>query len=334
MRHRGKGTFVIIWAAVFFLFGTLSIVAADMDKPLQNLTITTGGVGGNWYPIGGAISEIINPKIKKYGYKSRGVPGGGVANPARVGMGEAHIGIAQSSFLVMAVKGEDVYKEKYPKLRSIANMFQMADHFVIAEEAGIQSIKALIEKPDIKWGPGKIGTSTQWLFTKLMNAYGTSAKDLEKHGWRFDYGSQQHQSSQYRDKHIDGFCMHTQVPSSSSMQAVMSRPSIFLPIDDAAADQMKKDWGTNRVKIPANTYKGQDKDIATITMPTILFASVEVPDEVVYELLKTMFAEKEYLAGVHVDFKEFNPEAACQGLGIELHSGAKKYYQEIGVLKK
>jgi len=325
---------LVLLFCFFLLMGDFHALAGEGKKPIQNLTITTGGVGGNWYPIGGALSEIINPKIEKYGYKSRGVPGGGVANPARVGMGEAHIGIAQSSFLVMAVKGEDVYKKPYPKLRSIAKLFQMADHFVVDEKAGVKSIRELIQKEDVKFGPGKVGTSTQWMFAKLMGEYGVPVKELEKRGWKFDYGSQRHQESQYRDKHIVGFCMHTQIPSASVMQAVMGRSSKFLSIGDDIAANMKKKWGTNRVIIPAGTYKGQDKDVETITMPTVLFSSTDVPDEVIYEIIKTMFQETEYLSGVHVDFKKFNPKMAIEGLGIELHPGAKKYYNEIGVLTK
>jgi len=326
-----KFILVICLIASAFLIGAVTDVQAART---QSLTITTGGVGGGWYPIGGGIADIINPKIKKFGFRAGAVPGGGVLNPARVGMGEADIGITQSSFLILAQKGEEPYKDKYPNLRSICRMFDQAFHYAVAEETGITSIDQIVkDKMKIKFGPNKVGTSSEWLFNKVMAAYGAPVETLKDWGWKLDYGAQSHILSQYRDKHIDGFTMHTQVPNATTMEATIARKTRFLHVNDTVADIMKKDWGTKRTTIPTGTYENLKEDINTITMPNVLFTTVDMPDDVVYEIVKTMFERKKYLTKVHVLFKGFTHQSALEGIAIELHPGAKKYFKEVGALK-
>ena len=326
---------IFILMMCLFVSGLLPGILGDAKAArLQSLTITTGGVGGGWYPIGGGIANIINPKIKKYGFRAGAVPGGGVLNPARVGMGEADLGLTQSSFLILAQKGEDPYKAKYTNLRAICKVFDQALHVAIAKETGIESIKQIVDnKMSIKFGPNKVGTSSEFLFKTLMAAYGAPVETLKEWGWKLDYGGQGHQLSQYRDKHIDGFIMHTQVPNSATMEACLARETRFLDISDEIAAAMKEKWGTKRTIIPAKTYEGQTQDVNTITMPNVLFTTTDLPDDVVYEIVKTMFEKKKYMTKVHVLFKGFTHQSALEGTGIELHPGAKRYFQEVGAIK-
>jgi len=322
---------VICLLVSVFLIGPITDAGAARK---QSLTITTGGVGGGWYPIGGGIANIINPKIKQYGFRAGAVPGGGVSNPARVGMGEADLGLTQSSFLILAQKGEKPYEAKYPKLRSLCKIFDQALHYAVAEDSGITSIRQIVtDKMKVKFGPNKVGTSSEFIFKALMAAYGAPVETLKSWGWKLDYGGQAHQLSQYRDKHIDGFIMHTQVPNSTTMEACIARKTRFLGVDDEAAAAMKKKWGTKRTTIPAKTYEGQNKDINTITMPNVLFTTTDLPDDVAYEIVKTMFEKKKYLTKVHVLFKGFNHKTALEGIAIELHPGAKRYFKEVGAIK-
>ncbi len=329
-----KSKKLILLVSLFvFVFVVGSINSARAAR-VQSLTITTGGVGGGWYPIGGGIANIINPKIKQYGFRAGAVPGGGVLNPARVGMDEADMGLTQSSFLILAQKGEKPYDTKYPKLRAICKIFDQALHYAVAEDSGVESIRQIVnDKMKLRFGPNKVGTSSEFIFNKLMAAYGAPVDTLKDWGWKLDYGGQGHQLSQYRDKHIDGFIMHTQVPNSATMEACLARKTRFLNVDDEAAAIMKKEWGTKRTVIPAKTYEGQTEDVNTITMPNVLFTTTDLPDDVVYEIVKIMFEKKEYLTKVHVLFGDFTHQTAIEGLGIQLHPGAERYFKEVGAIK-
>ncbi len=84
--------------------------------------------------------------------------------------------------------------------------------------------------------------------------------------------------------------------------------------------------------IPAKSYPGQDKDAQVTTIWNILVTGADTPDEVAYNIVKTMFEKKDEMVRVHresqnFDFK-FQTNAA---IVIPFHPGAKKYFREKGL---
>ena len=58
----------------------------------------------------------------------------------------------------------------------------------------------------------------------------------------------------------------------------------------------------------------------------------DLSEDVVYELVKAMFDNKDALTEGHAKFGFLDPEAASAGATVTMHPGAEKYYKEIGVL--
>ena len=85
--------------------------------------------------------------------------------------------------------------------------------------------------------------------------------------------------------------------------------------------------------IPAGMYTGTDEDIETFGVKATFVSSADVPDEVVYQLIKAVFENFD-------DFKELHPafanlkkeEMVTQALSAPLHPGAEKYYKEAGLM--
>lgn len=72
-----------------------------------------------------------------------------------------------------------------------------------------------------------------------------------------------------------------------------------------------------------------------IAYPAVLFASTNVPDDVVYELTKVMANNKEGMAAVFPPFNAFSAEKMVADLGpLKYHPGAIKYYKEQGYWKE
>ena len=64
--------------------------------------------------------------------------------------------------------------------------------------------------------------------------------------------------------------------------------------------------------IPAGTYDGCDEDITTFAQYTALCARADVPEETVYNLVKTMMENADALEAVHK-----NAAGTCPERGIE-----------------
>ena len=60
--------------------------------------------------------------------------------------------------------------------------------------------------------------------------------------------------------------------------------------------------------------------------------SAKVPDNVVYTITKEVFEKIESFKTFHPAFEELTREKMLEGLAAPIHPGAKKYYDEVGLV--
>ena len=89
--------------ATLALVGTFSLSAVAADF----ITIGTGGVTGTYYPIGGAICQMVNKNKKETNIRcSVESTGGSVYNVNTIKAGELDFGVSQSDTAYQSFKGE------------------------------------------------------------------------------------------------------------------------------------------------------------------------------------------------------------------------------------
>ena len=86
-----------------------------------------------------------------------------------------------------------------------------------------------------------------------------------------------------------------------------------------------------RYVIPANTYPGQSEAIETIAQPNFLACRADLPEDVVYEITKTIYENLSEIQNIHKATLAMSLEKATMGLTVPLHAGAARYYSEKGI---
>jgi uncharacterized protein len=71
--------------------------------------------------------------------------------------------------------------------------------------------------------------------------------------------------------------------------------------------------------------------VTTIAQPNFLAVRDDVPEDVVYQITKTMYENLAFLNSIHAATKAMSLDRATSGLPLPLHPGALKYYKEAGV---
>ena len=63
----------------------------------------------------------------------------------------------------------------------------------------------------------------------------------------------------------------------------------------------------------------------------MLVVPEDLDEDLVYNLTKSIFEQRQVIVDTHARGNDIQLETALDGMPIELHPGAKKYYDEKGI---
>jgi uncharacterized protein len=286
----------------------------------QQVTFMTGPQGGVWVPLGGALKGMWEKAIP--GLQVTATPGAGIANVRGVDEDKAQIGFGNTITTVDALAGRPPYPRKVTKVCHIASLYPQYFQVVVRTDANINSIADLKGKSIVVQPKGNTaevvtqdvlaanGLKYSQLKVSFQAAY-TDAVDLVKDG------------------HAHGMTLGTTVPSSAVMDLASARDVKLLPVTDEMVTAMRKtNRGYIKVTIPPNTYAKQDKPVEVIGYATHLVVACSLPEQLVYNMVKTMATNVSDLAAVNKAITGLTPKMMAEDVGVPFHTGAAKYYKE------
>ncbi|PKC51298.1 hypothetical protein RhiirA1_484052, partial [Rhizophagus irregularis] len=77
--------------------------------------------------------------------------------------------------------------------------------------------------------------------------------------------------------------------------------------------------------IPAGTY-GLESEVPTVSVLAMLATTTDLPEEVAYGITKAIYANTDKIS--HAKGSLIKAETALNGVGIEVHPGAQKFFDE------
>lgn len=335
--------FLALLIFIIMVFSSASVVADNTSMEFDPVTLTwvAGGVGGGWYTQAGGLAQLINENEPKITIKV--VPGGGLVNPVRVATGKDDLGWGITFVDRSAFEGKaPLYEEEYPDVRSIGAIFGIYNiHFVAAENQDIETIDELMEKVKngkaVKVAAPMKGTSDLPIIETIFDFYGISLDDIEEAGGKVFHAVYADMISLYKDRHVDFVFTHLSIPAAAVTEMAVGRDTTILAASDEMIDYCHQELGTVAREsglciIPAETYKGQEKDAPAVVTAGELLVNKDVPEEVVYTILKIFDENIEQVYQIDKTNRHFIPEDGWKNVAVPLHSGAEKFYQEAGYM--
>ena len=318
-----RGIFKIL-AVVAVLAG---MVGATPALAQQNLNIASGKAGGTWYPMGGAIADIIQNSLE--GYNMAVMQGTGDANIMGVNAKMYTLGICFSFANADAAKGLAQFKKPMTNIAGLAALYASPLQIVVRGDSDIKTIDDLKGK---RIAPGLKGTSGEVLMRNILQVHGMSYKDMDK----VEHLAYADAAMQMKDGHIDAFMPFTTVPAPVIQDIAVTISGgvrILSLTPDKFAELKKINDGYSEYIIKGGSYKGQDTDVLCVGSNNVVICQKDLPEKLVYDMTKALVDNKAKLTEVHKVVKTWTPEYAAKDLGVPLHPGALKLYKEIGAIK-
>ncbi len=204
-------------------------------------------------------------------------------------------------------------------------------HVVTVEGTGINKFADLKGK---RVSTGAPNSATELMAQRLLEAMGLDQeKDIRRE--RLDPGKS---SDAIKDKKLDAYFWVGGIPT-SAVTDLGATPATKLKLIDhsEAVDNMNKKYGPLYIRdtIPAKSYPGQDQPNQVATVQNLIVAREDMPDQVAYNIVKTIFDKRDELILVHKEAQNFDLKFQTNDASpIPYHPGAIKYFAEQGIKLK
>ncbi|MEW6666765.1 MAG: TAXI family TRAP transporter solute-binding subunit [Thermodesulfobacteriota bacterium] len=318
---RGSLVLAMVLGLVFCLGGATETLAQGK----VDLKMMTGPMGGSWYPLGGAIAELIQKEIP--GTSVSVQPGAGIANVMAVQEGKTDIGFGNTSSSVDGVAGRPPFKSPTKDAMQLANLYPQYFQMVVLDDSGIKTVADLKGKAIC---PGPKGQTGELLSQQVLQVYGLSYKDMSK----VNHVSYSDAVALMKDGHAHAFLPGTTIPASSILDLATNKKIRLLPLpDDKIKALQKLNTGYLKRVIPKGTYPGVKTDTPGVGYFTHLVISAKLPADLVYKITKILCTNVDRMAQVVKDMQGVKPADLALDIGVPFHPGALKYYKEIGAIK-
>jgi uncharacterized protein len=295
-------------------------------QPAQRLSITTGGLGGVYLPLGESMAQVLSRYIPGLRATAE-VTRGSVENLKLIGAGKAEVGFAMVDAAWQAANGLEPFGKGRVDVRTLMLLYPNRMQIVTVDGTGIARLADLKGK---RVSTGAPGSGVELMALRVLEAIGLDARnDI----------TQQHLGAvesvnAIRDRKIDAFFWVGGVPTAAITDLARTPGTKVRLIDHAEAlDAMNRKYGPLYVKavIPPSAYPGMEGPVEGIDVWNILVASDRMSDRMAYDIVKTLMERKPELVSVRREATDIDLRFQAIGSPIPYHPGARKYFEERGL---
>ena len=280
------------------------------------LILGTATPGGGFPVFGAAYAESLNALEPRLRIETRNTKGS-TENVPLLEAGKLDLGLVAGEFASAALAKPGI------ELRIVAAMYSSPGMFMVRADSPVRRIADLADKPVVL---GTQGSGITVLGRLVLSSLEIRITELTL------------------EKAADGPPMLQDGRAAALWGAGVGWPA-FTALAKAGgrfvgpdADEVKRILAKNpslqAVTLPAKSYPGQDAAIHSVGSWSYVFARPGLPDEQAYLLARALHRAQGALAARLDQTKETtaaNTVAAAPGAQV-IHSGAQKYFREIGLM--
>ncbi|MEI0697736.1 TAXI family TRAP transporter solute-binding subunit [Brachyspira intermedia] len=288
-----------------------------------NYIFATGGTSGTYYSFGGSIASIWNANIEGMNVTAQST-GASAENLRLLNRHEADLAFVQNDVMDYAYNGTDIFNgEVLTNFSAVLTLYPEIVQIAATKESGIKTIADMKGK---RISVGDAGSGVEFNAKQILEAYGLTFNDINKSNLSFKESSDGLQNGT-----LDACFIVAGIPNAALQELSLSKDIVLVSLDKIQLDEIINKYKYyTEVTIPANTYNNVTTDTTAIAVKATIAVNNNIPEDVVYNLVKTLFDKKADLATAHAKGEELNIDDAYKGISIPFHPGAVKYYKELG----
>src|SRR4051794_18454792 len=152
-------------------------LAGIVHAQQKTMSIGTGGTGGVYYPLGGAVANVLSKALPNVTATAE-VTGGSIDNLKLIGAGQSEMAFTMADAALDAMQGNEKFKNNKVALQTLLVVYPNRMHVVTVEGTGIETLADLRGK---RVSTGSPGGATEVMAFRVIEAAGLDKdKDMKR----------------------------------------------------------------------------------------------------------------------------------------------------------
>jgi uncharacterized protein len=298
----------------------VGMATCEDARAAEPLIIGTASPGGPYLIYGQGLARILSREL------GQEVTAQSTQGPAQNIMllekKQVMLAFTTTGVGLQAWNGTDWAKgARYRAMRVIFPMYDTAFQFVTAKRLRINWLDDLA---GLRIGAGpRAGTGGTYLPMMFK------ALDIKAN---FRFGAWESMTSQLKSGELDAIVFAAGFPTPALTELIAAEPLDFVqPSADQIAIIRKELPEITPSTVPAGAYTSLARDYQTVGLYNFAVAHKDLPNDLVYKIVKAVFENREELVKAQSSAKETVPANISRDTVLPLHPGAERYYREIGI---
>jgi hypothetical protein len=283
----------------------------------QRLTIATGGTGGVYFPLGGALAQELSENIEGVTATAQETSAS-VDNMLLIGSGDADIAFVLGDTAADAVEGRAQFEGSPIDACTLGILYGNYTQVVTTTGTGIETIEDLRGK---RVSVGAPNSGTEVIALRILEAAGINPDtDLANRSQLLIDET----VDALGDGTIDAGFWSGGLPTG----ALVDLPNMKLLPTAEYTDQLASEYGPFYIvrDIPADTYASVTEAVSTIAVPNVLVVNTSMAEDLQRQITEVLFAQKDDLVQVHPAAGELDPATAGEVEFMDVCPGALSFY--------
>lgn len=288
------------------------------SKAPKFLSLLTGGTQGTYYPLGGTFAELITTET---GVKTTAeVSQASAANMTALQNGEGDIAFVQTDIAYYGTEGTLMFEgKKTDSVTALGALYPETIQLVTLADSGITSYEDLKGK---KVSVGAPGSGTYANAEQLLEIHGLTMDDIQAQNLDFGESTDGIQSGQ-----IDAAFITAGYPTGAVEALNATNKVSIIPVSNDKAEALIEKYPYYaKDAIPKGTYDLAE-EVPAVSVLAMLAVKKELPEDLVYQMTKAIYDNTDKISHAKGEF--IKAETGLDGIGIEVHPGAQKYFDEV-----
>lgn len=285
------------------------------------INIATGGTSGTYFPLGGALADILNKNIAGCNASAQST-GAAVANVNLLSQGKVEIAFLQNDIAYYAANGTEMFKDKQvASLQGLAALYPETVQIVTLKDSGIKTVADFKGK---RIAVGAAGSGTEANARQILAVYGMTYDDV-----KVQYLSFGEAAGALKDGNVDAAFVTAGHPTAAIQDIATQNDVQLVAVEPEKADELIKSYPFyTKLVIKAGTYNKQDADVPAVAIKCMLGVTDKMDADTAYNVVKALYSNLDRMKTAHSAANAITKETALDGMSIKLNPGAEKFFNE------